>query len=185
MHLRSFARWTLLVALGACAIALPGCAADDVSASPVDDSAEVDELNTASLRASTAMKGSLVEGSAITLHYDRSDAKYPRAVPYLAVEILSTPTHTASNGGLHVLNGETIGAQRIAVQGTFPGTPRALVVDEAFRVLARGSGTEQADGTQLIDFGAPRQTATSGKRFLLIRDGLWTRPMDFQVRIGQ
>jgi hypothetical protein len=46
-----------------------GCAADaaDGAAASSDDGAEVDELNATSLRAATAMKGTVVAGSSITI----------------------------------------------------------------------------------------------------------------------
>ena len=176
----------LVVALGG--VALVGCAADDVSANaPADDGAEVDELNSSSLRASTAMKGSVAAGGTLTLQYDREDAEYPRKIPYLAVEIVAAPaTHaqSADPGALHALGGGTVGGagQSISVEGDFPSTPQAVLVDGNFKVLARAAGVTQPDGSDRIDLQASRE---ANRRFLLIRDTRWSKPMSFRVKVGQ
>lgn len=182
MLLRSLVRLASFVVLGGAGVI--GCAADDAGdASRDQDSAgaEVDELDVSSLRGATTFKGSITAGSTVTVHYDRSDARYLHQVPYLAVEIVSAPSHAAAAGGIHTMNGETIGAQRITVRGTFPGTPRALVVDEEFHVLASARGLAQPDGSDVVDLHAPR----GGKRFVLVRDGRWSKPMEFEVGVGR
>lgn len=180
MRFLRFTPTTLLLAAGLLAMAAPGCAADTSDASAAgDDGPAVDELNASSLRGATAMKGSVAVGSSITVQYDRTDQQYPRAVPYLAVEILAAPsTHTA---GLHPMNGEVGFTQRITVTGEFPGAPKVLLVDEAFNVIAQQVAKSQADGSELAVIDSPRSTH---RRFILTRDGRWTKPMQFQVHVG-
>lgn len=181
MRFPSFTPTTLLLTAGLLAMAAPGCAADtsDAPAAVDDDGPAVDELNASSLRGATAMKGSVVAGSSITVQYDRTDQKYPRSVPYLAVEILAAPsTHTA---GLHPMNGEVGLTQRITVTGEFPGAPKVLLVDEAFNVLAQQVAKSQADGSHVAVIDSP---SSAHRRFILTRDGRWTKPMQFQVHVG-
>lgn len=162
---------------------LAGCAADTTSDAPADDGAAVDELNASSLRSSTAIKGTVVAGSAITLGYDRGDALYPRAIPYLAVEIVAAPAPASAQaaGGVHTMNGEVIGGQAVTVTGNFPGRPRVLIVDESFKQLASTTAQTLADGTEQASFNVPR----AGKRFVLVRDALWSKPMQFQISVGR
>ncbi|MDB4935931.1 MAG: hypothetical protein JWP87_2903 [Labilithrix sp.] len=163
---------------------LGGCAADSASDAPADDGAEVDELNATSLRAATAVKGTVTAGSSITLAYDRADSLYPRAIPYLAVEILAAPepAAAAASGGIHPMNGEIIDGQSITVQGNFPGRPKVLVVDENFRQLTSTTAKTLPDGTERAEFAAPRG---AGKRFILVRDGRWSKPMQFEIGVGR
>lgn len=162
--------------------ALPACAADE----PADDSTEAteaDELNTSKLRSMTAIKGSVAGGAALTVDYLGSDAPYPVAVPFLAVEILPTPAQpTTTTSGVRPRNGETGALQTITVQGDFPGTPRVLVVDEEFRVLSGANATTLPNGTETATITTPRSAA---KRFVLVRDGRWSRPMQFSVNVGR
>jgi hypothetical protein len=177
------------VAIALCAVllasgasSLGGCAADTTSEAPADNGAEVDELNATSLRASTAIKGTVAAGSSITLRYDRGDALYPRAIPYLAVEIVAAPAPASAQGagGVHTRNGEVIGGQAVTVSGNFPGRPRVLIVDESFKQLASTTAQTLADGTDQATFAVPRE----GKRFILVRDSLWSKPMQFQIGVG-
>lgn len=177
--MKSPARSALLLAT----VLLGGCAADDVQSSGPDDGAEVDELDASSLRASTTFKGSVAAGSTLTVRYDRADGHYPRTVPYLAVEILAAPATAAqSAGGLHPMNGEIGQTQMVTVHGDFPGKPRVLVVDESFTQLKTAVAQVQADGTARAEFAAPRG---AGRRFILVRDGRWVKPMSFQIGVGQ
>jgi hypothetical protein len=178
MNSSAFVRMACLLA----ATFLAGCAADPTSAPAEDDGAEVDELNATSLRAATAMKGTVTAGSSITLAYDRGDSLYPRAIPYLAVEIVAPAATPASGGGIHPMNGEIIDGQSITVTGNFPGRPKVLVVDENFRQLTSKTAQTLADGTERAEFAAPRGT---GKRFILVRDGRWSMPMQFEIGVGR
>lgn len=164
------------------ASSLAGCAASTTSDAPVADGAEVDELNASSLRTSTALKGTVAAGSSITLHYDRGDALYPRAIPYLAVAIVGAPAPARGAGAVHTRNGEGTGGQTITVRGDFPGRPRVLVVDESFTQLASTTAQALADGTEQATLVVPRD---GGRRFVLVRDSLWSKPMDFQIGVGQ
>jgi hypothetical protein len=178
MRSPSFATAPLLLASVLLALAAPGCAAETTS-DPAPDQGEVDELNSSSLRGATAFKGSVAAGGTITLQYDRADRKYPRAIPYIAVEILAPPTTHAA--GLHPLNGETA-LQEITVQGEFPGAPKVLLVDDTFKIIAQQTAETQPNGSELAVLKAPRQT---GKRFVLTRDPRWSKPMSFQVQVGE
>jgi hypothetical protein len=162
-------------------LGLGGCAADSTSASP-DEAGEIDELNAALLRASTTLEGTVTAGSQTTVRYKQGDPEYPRAVPYLALEIREAMTTTAKSAGIHVLTGATAAnTQEVRVKGLFPGTPRITVVDDNFKVLARSTTVErQADGTSVASVLAPR----NGPRLVLIRDQRWSKPMNFDVSVA-
>lgn len=164
--------------------ALFACAADAPAPLAADDGAEVDELNTSRLRAATAFETAVAPGGHVTVSYDRGDPEYPRLVPYLAIELKSdaaSGTGTKS-AGIHPLGGET-GMQAITVRGMFPGNPRVTIVDESFNVLARSTTVEtQADGSLSAAVLAP---PSAGKRFALVRDQRWTKPMKFTVGVGR
>ena len=166
-----------LAALGAGA---SGCAADTSTneAAAPDDGAAVDELNATSLRGSTAIKGTVAAGTTLTLQYDRSDRLYPRSVPYLAVEIVDAPS---ANGELHTMSGGLAGDQTISVHGDFPGKPRVLVVDGNFKTLANTVAQTLPDGTAQANLEVARGI---GKRFVLVRDTRWSKPMEFEVGVG-
>jgi hypothetical protein len=166
-----------LVAFGAGAT---GCAADTSTneAATPDDGAAVDELNAVSLRGSTAIKGAVAAGATITLQYDRSDRLYPRSVPYLAVEIVDAP---AAGGDLHTMSGGLAGDQSITVHGDFPGKPRVLVVDGNFKTIASTVAQTLPDGTAQATLDVARGI---GKRFVLVRDTRWSKPMEFEVGVG-
>jgi hypothetical protein len=160
-----------------------GCAADTSvnDAAPTADGAEVDELNATSLRGSTAIKGTLTVGSTVTLQYDRSDRLYPRSVPYLAVEIVDAPT-ASSTAGLHPMTGGLVNGQSITVHGDFPGKPRVLVVDANFKPLASAVAQTLPDGTAQATLEVARGV---GKRFVLVRDTRWSKPMEFEIGISR
>ncbi|MDB5215443.1 MAG: hypothetical protein JWO86_3370 [Myxococcaceae bacterium] len=185
MESNGVSRTAILVAAFACALACgaAACAADTSvnDAAPVDDGAEVDELNATSLRGSTAMKGTVAAGSTVTLQYDRSDRVYPRSVPYLAVEIVDAPVASSSNG-LHPMNGELVNGQSITLHGDFPGRPRVLVVDADFKPIASVVAQTLPDGTAQATLDVARG---QGKRFVLVRDTRWSKPMEFQVGVGR
>jgi hypothetical protein len=174
-----------VVAALACALAcgVTGCAADTSvnDAAPAADGAEVDELNATSLRDSTALKGTLTVGSTVTLQYDRTDRLYPRSVPYLAVEIVDAPAASKS-AGLHPMTGGLVNGQSITVHGDFPGKPRVLVVDANFTPLASGVAQTLPDGSAQATVEVARGV---GKRFVLVRDTRWSKPMEFQVGISR
>jgi hypothetical protein len=182
---RSALRSAALVTTLALALtgATTGCAADTGTndAAPVADGAEVDELNATSLRGSTAMKGTLTVGSTVTLQYDRSDRLYPRAIPYLAVEIVDAPA-SGSGTALHPMNGELVNGQSVTVHGDFPGKPRVLVVDANFKTITSAVAQTLPDGTAQATLEVARGV---GKRFVLVRDTRWSKPMEFEVGISR
>jgi hypothetical protein len=180
---KSALRTAALAAALACALAcgVTGCAAD----TPVSDGAssadgaEVDELNATSLRGSTAIKGTVTVGSTVTLQYDRSDRLYPRSIPYLAVEIVDPPS-ASSAAGLHPMTGGLVNGQSITVHGDFPGKPRVLVVDADFKPVASAVARTLPDGTAQATLEVARGV---GKRFVLVRDTRWSKPMEFEIGI--
>ena len=151
------------------ATGLTGCMTNNACVdSACVDSAEVNERDAAALRSASALEGNLAVGSSITVSYDHGEARYPRTVPYLAVEIRPEPAAASA-------------PQEITIQGVFPGTPRILVVDDKFNVLAQSSSSsKQADGSSIATVLAPR----SGTRLVLVRDSLWSKSMTFDVRVG-
>jgi hypothetical protein len=179
MRSPSFTTASLVLASVLLALAGPGCAAETASA-PSPDPGEVDELNASSLREATAFEGSVAAGGTITLHYEQTSQRYARAIPYIAVEIVAPPTtHTA---GLHALSGGIGAMQRITVTGEFPSAPRVLLVDDSFKVLAQQTAETQPSGSQIAVLQSPPQV---GRRFVLTRDPRWSKPMSFQVQVGQ
>lgn len=70
----------------------------------------------------------------------------------------------------------------MTVEGAFHGSPRLLIVDESFAVLARATGTKRSDGTNVaaLDLGSG-----AGRRFALVKDVRWSRPMAFTVRVDR
>ena len=167
--------------------AVTGCAADasaDASNAPTTtEDGAVDELNAQSLRSATAVKGTVEVGSTVTLQYDSSDRVYPRSVPYLAVEIVAAAPEGATQGGaLHTMSGGLGGDQTITVHGDFPGKPRVLVVDESFKTISSAVAQTLPDGTAQATVDVARG---AGKRFVLVRDTRWSKPMEFQVGVGR
>lgn len=161
---------TVLVAFLFATTALSACTSNTASPAPANESLEIDERDAAALRSSSALEGNLAVGSSITVSYEHGEAGYPRLVPYLAVEI--RPDASAAGSPL----------QEITVQGQFPGTPRVLIVDANFNILATSStSTRQPDGSSTATVLAPR----SGTRLVLVRDSLWSKSMTFDVRVGR
>ncbi len=166
---------TLTLGLGGLAVAgfcvLSGCSSGENRAD-FDHGAELSEAEVTSLRGAMVLKGAVAVGSTKTVHYAPSDASASHTLPYLAVEIVPAATRATT---------DQQAAQTVTVSGGFPGAPRVLVVDEAFQVLAKTTAVKQPDGTALAELAAP---LSAGKRFLLVRDNLWSREMSFQVNVG-
>jgi len=158
----------LLAAVLSAMGALQGCASNTSSdPAPV----VVNESDAASLRAATDLEGTLAVGSAITLSYERK-AEYT-SIPYLAVDIIHAAPDATKEGSP---------MQSVSVKGKFPGTPRILVVDENFAIVAQSTtATLQDDGTSLATVSSPR----SGTRTILVTDKLWSLPMSFEVKVGE
>ncbi len=175
MTFRSF----LFLAAAAALSLGTGCAANDVPAEDTEES--VDELN-GGLRQITIVKGSMTEAGTITVAYEPNAYAPTSYVPFLAVEL--TPADdapaAATTGALRPMNAEAA-PLTVAVAGDFPGSPRVLVTDENFRVLAatRGTATETGDQASLVVANRP------GKKLVLVRDMLWVKPMTFEISVGR
>lgn len=158
---------------------LPACAADASEEESTDLTA--DELTNSSLKNVTILKGSMAEGASVTVQYQPD--LYPTSyLPFLAIEITPAQQAAASTGGLRTLNGETgaLAPLSINVDGNFPGSPRVLVVDEEFHVLASANGVTTNGGAHAT-VTIPQSRLPNGKKFVLIRDRKWVLPMDFDV----
>lgn len=163
-----------------------GCAADT---DPEGDTSngkapvQIDESDVTSLRSVTAFAGKVGEGGEVTVEYRKDPyiAAGFKTIPFLAYEI-TAETETA--GAIRTQNGRNLGAeaprQEITVRGDFPSQPRVLVVDENFRVLAAANATTAEDGHETATISAPKINA---RRFVLIRDGRWSMPMTFDIRV--
>ncbi len=161
---------------------IAGCSSESASHNEGEIDSAAEELNAASLRAATAFRGVVAPASVVTVAYEGASAPYPRATPYLAIEIASASESADGVGTRSVrpLAGEILKTQQVSVIGPFPSAPRVLVVDENFKVLARTTATPQPDGRDVATVVAPRN---AGKRFVLVRDPRWSRPMSFDVAV--
>lgn len=182
---RPFAR-SVLVALALTAFA---CSEDVLPGA--DEGEAADEVAGETLRDLTVVRGQVNLGERTTVAYEPSSPAYSGAaargkLPFLAVEIVNPAAVSATNpsaGALRPQNGKArVGASTtVSVKGSFPGAPRVLVVDENFKVL--GATTARAeDGLDVATLTAPD---TGKKRFVLVRDALWVKPMTFDVAIGR
>lgn len=154
--------WVLLLAVASFA---PGCAAAE---EPQDDAVLEDEVRTDKLRALTVVRGAVGADATVEVAYEPASAAYAGAtaagkLPFLAVEV----------------QGDVPPDAKVTVSGDFPGAPRVLVVDEAFRVMAATSA-RPLEGT---DVATLTTTKSTGKKLVLVRDALWTKPMTFQVKV--
>ena len=157
----------LLAAVLSATCALQGCLSN-TSSDPAPAPIVVNESDAASLRAATDVARTLAVGSAVTLTYERKP-EY-KTIPYLAVDVIADATKK-----------DVAPMQSISVQGKFPGTPRILVVDESYAIVAQSTAaTLQADGTSIATVESPR----AGTRTVLVIDKLWSLPMSFEVKVG-
>lgn len=143
----------LLVVLSGCAVG----ASTEIEQTPAPAAAAPN----AELRDNTIQEhGTVTPGGTASVDYERYAGR--TSVPYFGIALAPSP-------------GE--GLQAITVSGPFPGVPEVVVVDENFVELARATGTANGDGTASVNVLAPRVAV----RNVLVRDGLWSRPMTFQV----
>lgn len=185
---RSFSYLAFAVAL----TAIPACAADNSGNQQEETGASADEIitNSGGLRSITIMKGAVAEGAQVEVAYEPSLYEPSTTLPFLAIEIVPPTAIEADQGD----NGGSIRPQNndalfinsnktmnISVTGDFPGSPRVLVVDENFRVLAGTNGTTNEFGQDQANLVVP---ATGGKKMILVRDLRWVRPMSFMVNAG-
>jgi hypothetical protein len=169
--------------LAACALFASACS-DDVSP---DADEGTDEVVGEKLRDLTVVRGQVTLGERATVAYEPSSPAYAGAaaygtLPYLAMEIVSAPSARAASGALRTQNGPTLASSTtVTVKGAFPGAPRVLVVDESFKVLAQTTA-RTASGLDVATLTTPD---TGKKRFVLVRDKLWVKPMTFDVALSR
>lgn len=181
MIVRSFCYLAFAAAL---TTAIPACAADTHQE---DTGASADEIvSNGGLRSITIMKGSVAEGGQVEVAYEPSLYEPSPILPFLAIEILPATAFepdqgdNGGNGGIRPQN-NAFKTMNVSVTGDFPGSPRVLVVDEEFRVLAATTGTTNEFGQDQANLVVP---ATGGKKMILVRDLRWVRPMSFMVNAG-
>jgi hypothetical protein len=173
----------------ACAVLASACS--DEVAPGADESEATDEVAGETLRDLTAVRGQVNFGERTTVAYEPSSPAYAGAaargkLPFLAVEIVSAAAASAPSASADALrpqNGPTrVGSSTtVSVKGAFPGAPRVLVVDENFKVL----GATTARAVDELDVATLTAPDTGKKRFVLVRDALWVRPMTFDVTVGR
>lgn len=162
-----------------------GCAAESYPEGDVTNGkgpVQIDESDVTSLRSVTAFAGKVGEGGEVTVEYRKDPyiAAGFKTIPFLAYEITA---EVEAAGAIRTQNGRDLGAaaaQQITVRGDFPSQPRVLVVDESFRVLAAANATTGEDGHETATLSAPK---VNQRRFVLIRDGRWSMPMTFDIRV--
>jgi hypothetical protein len=183
------ARSFCYLAFAAALTAIPACAADN-SNQQEETGASADEIitNSGGLRSITIMKGAVAEGAQVEVAYEPSLYEPSSTLPFLAIEIVPPTAIEAdqgNNGGpsIRPQNNDAFmpKTMNVSVTGDFPGSPRVLVVDENFRVLAGTNGTTNEFGQDQANLVVP---ATGGKKLILVRDQRWVRPMSFMVNAG-
>lgn len=189
MELRPRTAVRSLIALACGAALLAGCAAEADEAAPENEDHEV--VGEA-LKKVTVVRGKVRPGETLSVPYEPKDPAYRDIIatktrPYLAIEIDDAAADDAPSApsatpytALQPRNGKlALGARSVTVKGDFPGAPRVLVVDDTFRVVASTTATS-TDGLEEAVV-----TAHPGKRFVLVRDKLWVKPMTFDVTVGR
>jgi hypothetical protein len=183
------ARSFCYLALAAALTAIPACAADN-SATQEDTGASADEIisNAGGLRNMTIVKGAVAEGGQVEVAYEPSLYEPSATLPFLAIEIVPKAaiapdqgTNGPGGGGIRPQNNAFGQTMNVSVTGDFPGSPRVLIVDENFRVLAGTNGMTNEFGQDQANLVVP---ATGGKKMILVRDQRWVRPMSFMVNAG-
>lgn len=163
----------LSVAALALVSTLPACAG------PAEEQSSDTAALEATLKAQSIVKASIQKGQTVKISYDpesydKNDYAPTAGLPFMAVRVLPSATpaigsvRTQSNGK-QTLN--------VSVKGDFPGSPRLVVVDDNFHVLAATNGTS-VGGSDVATIELP--DLTSGFT-VLVRDEIWVRPMEFEV----
>lgn len=143
-----------------------------------NDNTSEDDLT--KLKDITVVETSMTTEGTITLAYEPDEYQNAKTrVPYLAIELPAAST--SSTASLRPESGSMTMPLSVSVTGPFPSTPQIVVTDGAFQPIANVRGHTTADGAE----AALQTTATPGKKFVLIRDKLWVKPMSFQVTIGR
>ncbi len=150
-----------------------GCAADeDEDEGPIAEAQ--DELRT-SLEDVTILTAAMTEPGTLAVTYEPtlyapSGWNTARSrVPYLAIEL--PPRASAA----------FLAPPTVKVTGDFPGSPDIVVTDASFRALTTTRGRQAVGGIE----GKLPIVSSRGKKFVLVRDLLWVRPMTFHVTVGQ
>jgi hypothetical protein len=165
-------RSLLFVAAASLFTMLAACSSSE-SAATSDSLVEAQEgelTNNLTLEQATLMLGKVEQGGSVTIAYEPSTHYLTgsKSKPFLGVELLPS---TASGSSQDL---------SISVAGNFPGTPRVLVTDESFHVIA-GSRNASPDVQQDGDHVTVTVPASSSRRFVLVRDGRWVEPMHFDI----
>lgn len=174
MTLRSFA----LVAFSVLSFAA-GCSAETTESSGAS-SADVVAAPSNDLLDRTILKGTVTVGETSKVAYQPDQYREAQidGVPYLAWELIDAP----ATGGIQTKANRNAGSHlAIQVEGNFPGLPDVLLVDESFNLLAQTRGTS----TDLGDTASLEVDAAPGKKFILVRDMDWVRPMDFEISVAR
>ena len=166
---------SLLFSIVATALAT-ACAAN--TDSPNDDTSDSDLV---ALKSLSVVQRTITEGGTVVMEYEPDE--YPRdahgRVPYLAIEF-AAPSAGISAASLHPMTTTTRAPLSVKVTGKFPSEPQIIVTDARFHALASTRGHVTADGAEAL----LTTTTSPGTKFILVRDPLWVKPMNFQVTIG-
>ncbi len=171
---------------------LSGCTVEGGGESAAAPESEDQEVVGEALKKVTVVRGKVRPGETLSVPYEPKDPAYRDIIatktrPYLAIEIDDSPVDAPSSPpaatpytALQPQNGRlALGGRSVTVKGDFPGQPQVLVVDDTFRVVDATTATS-TDGLQEAIV-----TVHPGKRFVLVRDKLWVKPMTFDVTVGR
>lgn len=159
-----------------------GCSAESETAAAASPSELTEKEGAApsnDLLEQTIVKGTITVGAKSKVAYEPELYKQTtiQGVPYLAWELVDAPAY----GGIKTKANGNRGQLAIDVEGNFPGSPDVLVVDESFNLLGQARGT----ATDLGDKASLTIDVSEGKKFVLVRDMDWVRPMDFEISVAQ
>ncbi len=164
----SFRSSLLLVAAVALFTALPACSSEPSDSSEPNE-VRADELNgRLTLEQASLIVGTVEHGGSVTIAYEPGShylSDQNGYVPFLGVELMPSTSEETED-------------LSIRVTGNFPSTPRVLVTDESFRVVA---GSRAANVQQDGDHVTVTVPASTSRRFVLVRDQRWVEPMQFDI----
>lgn len=158
---------TMFSMLAACSQS--GASDTDSAGSAIEG--EEDNLNNLTLEQATLLLGRVEQGGSVTVAYEPSQHYLTGSAtkPFLGVELLPQAAEARVAAPQQL---------SISVAGNFPGTPRVLVTDASFNVLA---GSRAANVQQDGDHVTVTIPASAERRFVLVRDGRWVEPMHFDI----
>jgi hypothetical protein len=176
-------RFRLAVAAVACSsFAFAACADSTDPAEPSDSTDDALTVRTTNV---TVLQASVREGASVTVPYQpapyaKSTGAPNAGVPYLAIELEDAPPAVADDAVESVGDALAVADKplKVDVEGDFPGTPQLLVTNGDFRVLAHSRATVGGQADVTVPVGV-------GKKFVLVRDKLWTKPMTFTLSVGR